>query len=79
MFWLFTFGCKEPRITRSILKYSTLIQTFNIMRAKQRLGYVPRISVREGIERSVKWYLSATAPARCGNSTAGSHVVVVEG
>jgi 2-alkyl-3-oxoalkanoate reductase len=47
------FTGREPRITR----YSALIlarhQTYDIRRAKADLGYAPRVSLEEGLERTV--------------------------
>lgn len=36
---------------------ATITRTFKIDKAKKKLGYRPKLSVREGIERGVKWYL----------------------
>jgi sterol-4alpha-carboxylate 3-dehydrogenase (decarboxylating) len=62
-FWLSTMGKKEPTLTRSRLKYSTMIRTFNIEKAKKRLGYRPQVSMHDGIDRTVSWYLDQSKKA----------------
>jgi sterol-4alpha-carboxylate 3-dehydrogenase (decarboxylating) len=56
IFWLFFWGTKEPKLTRRRIKHTCMNRTFFIDKAKSRLGYRPRVSVAEGIERGVKWF-----------------------
>lgn len=49
-------GCHEPRLTRygvGVLGYS---QTLDISRARFELGYDPKISVQQGIDRYAQWW-----------------------
>jgi sterol-4alpha-carboxylate 3-dehydrogenase (decarboxylating) len=55
-----TFGTKQPRFTRAKIKYMTIHRYFDISKAKTRLGYVPQVSMEDGIQRTVQWYLSIT-------------------
>lgn len=55
---LFSFGRKEPMINRRMIKYLTLTRTFDISKAKQRLGYRPLVSMQEGILRAVDYYVA---------------------
>lgn len=54
--WIFSFGRKEPNLTRYGVRYSTMTRTLNIEKAKRVLGYRPIFSMQEGIERSVAWF-----------------------
>ncbi|KAJ8061010.1 hypothetical protein OCU04_010088 [Sclerotinia nivalis] len=56
--WLFSFGRKEPMINRRMVKYLTLTRTFDVSKAKQRLGYRPLVSMQEGIQRAVDFYVA---------------------
>lgn len=47
---------KEPVLTTYTVSVLTHSQTLNIDAAKQELGYEPRISIQEGMERFVKWW-----------------------
>lgn len=61
--WIVTFG-GQPSITTKMLKYTVQVRTFDISKAKQRLGYEPRVSMEEGIRRAVEWHLSNSARAK---------------
>lgn len=56
IFWIFTWGYKEPSMTRNKIKFSTMNRTFCIDKAKKRLGYQPLVNLDDGITRSVQWY-----------------------
>ncbi|KAF2867043.1 C-3 sterol dehydrogenase/C-4 decarboxylase [Massariosphaeria phaeospora] len=58
LYWCFTLGTKQPRFTRMKIKYMTIHRYFDISKAKTRLGYKPRVSMEDGIERTAKWYLN---------------------
>jgi nucleoside-diphosphate-sugar epimerase len=53
-------GKKEaPVLTKARLKFLTLNLDFSIAKAKERLGYRPRVDFQEGIREALDW---ATAP-----------------
>ena len=56
MFWILFWGRKQPNLTRTKIKYSTMNRTYCIDKAKKRLGYQPTVSIEDGIVRSVQWY-----------------------
>jgi sterol-4alpha-carboxylate 3-dehydrogenase (decarboxylating) len=58
-YWIFTFGTQQPRITQARIKYTASERTLDIAKAKKRLGYRPRVSMQEGINRSAKWYIES--------------------
>lgn len=53
-----TLGIKPPVFRRRLSWYKTN-RAFRIDRAKQELGYQPRVSLREGLARTASWYRSA--------------------
>ena len=46
----------EPPMTTTGLMYLAYGQSFDISKAKNMLGYRPRVSVEEGVKRYVAWY-----------------------
>jgi nucleoside-diphosphate-sugar epimerase len=48
----------DPPLHRRRVGFFTHNREFNIDKARRLLGYAPRILVREGIERTVRWYIS---------------------
>jgi sterol-4alpha-carboxylate 3-dehydrogenase (decarboxylating) len=54
--WLVSAGTRKPRTSKSAVRFSTLTRTFNIDKAKARLGYRPLVGMDEGIRRSVEWF-----------------------
>lgn len=50
-------GSRTPSMTREGIRFSTLIRTHNINKAKRVLGYRPKVSMKEGIQRSVRWFM----------------------
>ena len=46
----------DPPLHRRRVGFFTHHREFDIGKARRLLGYAPRVSVREGIERTVKWY-----------------------
>ena len=46
----------DPPLHRRRVGFFTHNREFNIDKARQRLGYAPRIDVRTGIERTMRWY-----------------------
>jgi sterol-4alpha-carboxylate 3-dehydrogenase (decarboxylating) len=55
--WIGTFGGR-PSITTEMLKYTAEIRTFDITKAKQRLGYRPCVEMKEGIRRGIAWHMA---------------------
>lgn len=53
--WLTSRGTKQPNMTQEAIRFSTITRTLNGEKAKRVLGYQPRVSMDEGIERGVKW------------------------
>jgi sterol-4alpha-carboxylate 3-dehydrogenase (decarboxylating) len=56
--WAFSLGSRESTINRRMVKYLTMTRTFDISKAKERLGYWPQINMQEGIKRAVQHYLA---------------------
>ncbi|TVY33155.1 Sterol-4-alpha-carboxylate 3-dehydrogenase,decarboxylating [Lachnellula occidentalis] len=56
--WESSFGRKESLINRRMVKYLTMTRTFDISKSKKRLGYRPQVSMREGIQRAVDFYIA---------------------
>ena len=63
LFWVFTLSLKMPpkSLRRDVLRYVISNQTFDIDKAKKRLGYKPLIGTDEGIKRAVDWALHSQA------------------
>ncbi|MBP9722939.1 MAG: NAD-dependent epimerase/dehydratase family protein, partial [Gammaproteobacteria bacterium] len=50
------FGKPEPRLTRYSVAVLGCSQTLDITAARRDLGYIPRITISEGIDRYVDWF-----------------------
>jgi nucleoside-diphosphate-sugar epimerase len=50
------FGPKKPAMTRFTVGYMARSMTLSLERAKDMIGYAPRIGTREGFERYAEWY-----------------------
>ena len=46
----------EPPIYRRRVEFYTKSRAFDITRARQELGFAPRVGLREGIRRTLDWY-----------------------
>jgi sterol-4alpha-carboxylate 3-dehydrogenase (decarboxylating) len=57
--WILSLGRKESHLNRQMVRYLTMTRTFDISKAKHRLGYRPQVSVKEGIRRAVNAYMSS--------------------
>ena len=63
-FWLAGAACEavcaplgvEPPIYRRRVDFFTKSRAFDISRARRELGYNPGVSLRDGIERTLRWY-----------------------
>ena len=66
-FWLAGAACEalcaplkiEPPIYRRRVDFFTKSRAFDITRARRELGYSPGVSLRDGIERTLRWYKEA--------------------
>ena len=66
-FWLAGAACEaacaplgiEPPIYRRRVDFFTKSRAFDIARARAELGYDPKVSLREGIHRTLEWYRTA--------------------
>jgi nucleoside-diphosphate-sugar epimerase len=47
---------RPPHLTRYAVSLIGRSTYFSIAKARQQLGWQPRVSIREGIRRSVEWY-----------------------
>lgn len=54
MVWIMSFGRQKSRMNRVGIKFSCMTRTFRIDKAKRALGYKPKVSLMEAIERSGK-------------------------
>jgi sterol-4alpha-carboxylate 3-dehydrogenase (decarboxylating) len=56
-YWVVTLG-GTPEVTRKMMRYIAQVRTFDITKARKRLGYNPKVSVEEGFRRAVEWHLA---------------------
>jgi sterol-4alpha-carboxylate 3-dehydrogenase (decarboxylating) len=57
IYWVATLG-GTPEVTRKMVRYTEQVRTFDITKARMRLGYDPKVSVEEGFRRAVEWHLA---------------------
>ena len=58
MYWVFTLGMKRPgNLGTQQVQYFCFEHTYNISKAKERLGYVPVKGFEEGMRKGVEWCL----------------------
>jgi len=56
--WATTFGGRPSlTLTTGMIKYTAEVRTFNITKAKIRLGYRPHVAMKEGIRRAIRWHM----------------------
>ena len=56
MEWLFWFaGGRKPNLSRKVINYSTMTRYYNIDKAKNLLGYKPKVGMEEGVSRTVEY------------------------
>jgi nucleoside-diphosphate-sugar epimerase len=46
----------EPPLYRRRVDFFTKSRAFDISRARQEVGYAPRVGIREGVRRTLAWY-----------------------
>jgi sterol-4alpha-carboxylate 3-dehydrogenase (decarboxylating) len=56
VYWVVT-GGKEMAFSRRVVRMLAQERTFDIGKIRERLGYRPRFSTAQGVERAVGWYL----------------------
>lgn len=56
--WATSRGTRTPNMTREGIRFSTLTRTLSVEKAKRVLGYKPAVSMQEGLDRSVQWFLT---------------------
>ena len=61
IFWLVFLGTEKPKLTRRRIKHTCMNRTFRIDKAKSRLGDVPKVSMKEDIEKGVECFQEAEA------------------
>jgi nucleoside-diphosphate-sugar epimerase len=62
----------RPPFTRLGVAFSGTDMRFSIDKARTRLGYAPRVSLREGIRRAAAWHSGVELPATRGKDDAGA-------
>lgn len=50
-------GSKQPVMSLEAVRFSTINRTMSVEKAKTLLGYRPKVSLDEGIQQGVKWYM----------------------
>ena len=56
LFWIFTFGRTKPKyFRRAIMEHSCLSRSYDIRKAKERLGYRPKKDMHENIAAGLAW------------------------
>jgi len=64
VFWLLFWGRKKPALTRQQVKFSCMTRTYNVEKAKRRLGYKPILDMSTAIKRSVAWCQRENPPEK---------------
>ncbi|OIW29382.1 sterol-4-alpha-carboxylate 3-dehydrogenase [Coniochaeta ligniaria NRRL 30616] len=59
--WIAWFTGSKPILATAMVKYCTMNRWYNISKAKERLGYQPKVDWEEGVRRGVKWFLDNEA------------------
>ncbi|MCJ1458067.1 hypothetical protein MMC28_008438 [Mycoblastus sanguinarius] len=54
--WALSGGTRQPNMTVEGIRFSTINRTLRVDKAKRVLGYRPKVSIDEGIQRGVTWY-----------------------
>lgn len=55
--WIKSIGKKQSVLSRQTVRYACIDRTIKCDKAKRVLGYKPKVSMSEAIERSGKWFL----------------------
>jgi sterol-4alpha-carboxylate 3-dehydrogenase (decarboxylating) len=59
--WIWSWGTKQPAVTREAVRLTTIERTLNCEKAKRILGYKPKVGIHEGIERGGRWFMDEAA------------------
>jgi sterol-4alpha-carboxylate 3-dehydrogenase (decarboxylating) len=59
--WIISRGTRESQINRKMVKFLGMTRTFDITKAKERLGYRPQVGMKEAIKLSVDAFLLASS------------------
>jgi sterol-4alpha-carboxylate 3-dehydrogenase (decarboxylating) len=55
--WIWSWGTRQSAVTREAVRLTAIERTMNGEKAKRVLGYSPKVSILEGIERGGKWFV----------------------
>lgn len=67
IYWIIFFGKKEPRFSVALVHQIISNRTFNIEKAKKRLGYRRVMGLEDAVNRSVKWFVDQEADRKVEN------------
>ncbi|OAX83106.1 hypothetical protein ACJ72_02531 [Emergomyces africanus] len=56
--WLTSFGKRESQLNRKMVRFFSMTRTFDISKAKKRLGYRPEVNMTDAVNRSVAAFLA---------------------
>ncbi|KAG4419215.1 hypothetical protein IFR04_007627 [Cadophora malorum] len=58
VYFIFSFGHKQPQVLRRRkMEWVCLNRTFDLTKAKERLGYVPKVSTDDALKSAAEWAL----------------------
>jgi sterol-4alpha-carboxylate 3-dehydrogenase (decarboxylating) len=57
--WCISFCRRGSQLIRIMVRYLTMTRTFDISKAKKRLGYRPQVSIEDGIRRAIRAYMAS--------------------
>ncbi|OAG12861.1 putative sterol-4-alpha-carboxylate 3-dehydrogenase, decarboxylating [Paraphaeosphaeria sporulosa] len=55
IYWVFMLG-GEPEVKARVLRYTQQVRTFDITKAREGLGFEPRVTLEERFRRGVNWH-----------------------
>ncbi|EDN08773.1 predicted protein [Histoplasma mississippiense (nom. inval.)] len=58
--WLTSFGRRQSKLNRKMVRFFTMTRTFDISKATKRLGYRPEVNMKDAIDRSVAAFLASS-------------------
>ncbi|KKZ66209.1 hypothetical protein EMCG_08097 [[Emmonsia] crescens] len=62
--WLTSFGARSSQLNRKMVRFFTMTRTFDISKAKKRLGYRPEVNMKDAVNRSVAAFLESAEDSR---------------
>ena len=54
--WLFWLAGRKPNLMRQQVKFSSMTRYYSIDKARIRLGYKPKWSLEESVQKTMEWY-----------------------